>query len=67
MQGRNRSGREADSQWIMERVNVKVQDVELRGHPTDFVEHDEMVGNRISYGGVKTKGAVHSRPQVERR
>ena len=40
----------------MERVNVKVQDVELRGHPADLVEHDEMVGNRISYGGIKTKG-----------
>ena len=56
MQGCNRSGREADSQWIMERVNVKVQDVELRGHPADLVEHDEMVRDRTSYGGIKTKG-----------
>ena len=45
-----------DSQRIVENVNVKMQDVELLRHPTDLVEHDEMVGNRITYVGVKTKG-----------
>src|ERR1700733_1204448 len=53
--GRNRSSRETHSQRIVENVNVKMQDVELLRHPTDLVEHDEMVRNRISYVGVKTK------------
>ena len=53
--GRNRSSCETHSQRIVENVNVKMQDVKLLRHPTDLVEHDEMVRNRISYVGVKTK------------
>jgi hypothetical protein len=41
----------------MEDVNVKVQDVELGGPAADFVEHDEMIRNRISHGRVETKSA----------
>ena len=41
----------------MQNVNVKVQDVKLLGHPADFVEHDEMIRNRVGNVGIQTKGA----------
>jgi hypothetical protein len=55
--GRDRSGREVDSQWIVQNVHVEVKNVELLGHPADFVEHDEMIRNGVSHVGIKTKGA----------
>ena len=54
---RDRSAGEVDGRGVMENVNVKVQDVELRGHAADFVEHNEMIRNGISHGRVETESA----------
>ena len=58
MHGRNRSGREVDSQRIVQNVNVKVQDVKPRGHLANFVEHNEMIRNGVCNVGIKTKGVL---------
>ena len=55
MHRRDGSAGEVDRQGVMENVNVKVQDVELRGHAADFVEHNEMIRNGISHGRVETQ------------
>jgi hypothetical protein len=55
MHCRDRASREASSQRVVQNVHVKVQDIELLGHPADLVEHDEMIGNRIVHARIETQ------------
>jgi hypothetical protein len=40
----------------MEDVDMEMQDVEPVGHPSDLVEHDDVVGNRVLDARIKSQG-----------
>jgi len=40
----------------VEPVKMDVNDIELRSHPADFVEHDRVIGNNVLYGGIRSWG-----------
>jgi hypothetical protein len=53
-------------EWIMQIVDVKVQDVKLIRAPACLIEHNHVMGQRIPHPGVKAQRVLSTRRQLRR-
>ena len=53
MERRHRSVDEVANERIVEDIDMEVQNVELIGHPSDLVEHDDVIGNGVLDARIK--------------
>jgi hypothetical protein len=47
----------------VERIDVEMHDVELRGTPVNLLEHDHVIGDVAPDVRAEAKGAVHTKHQ----